>query len=420
MGIYDILMYIMICLYIIANPFIQYKAEIKSMNISGGDMLLFLIFFMYILKIIISPKTREKFVHGLIDFFKDYLSLFMFGLIIVMTISVTYAVEKGLAISETFRFVTYVILFFIIKYEFSHNKYTRGFINSYIFCVTAMSIFGIYQYFTDFALNKNFVKTDGFLGRPKVTVSLDNANNFGAFLVLAIFPIIMIALYEKSLKKKIFYALLSFSLLANIIFCYSRNAMLGFVIGFIVLAVVFSWKLIFPIIIMGGVAFLIPQIGGRLKEVSSSAENYTRLKLWKTAWYMIKEHPLFGVGNGNFVSLYDSYVAKYPELYIYYEYKRFPCHNSYLKIQSELGIPGSIFFIGTLLSSINKVINIIKFTEDKFYKYFYTGFLASMLAFFFMNLSDNLFFVPKTTGYFWIILAIGEGIRLTTKRENFI
>lgn len=409
----------MTCLYIIANPFIEYKVQIKGMNVSGGDIVLFIIFFMYVLKIIISKAARSRFVAGLVNFFTDYLSLFMFGLLLVMAVSVTYAAERGLAISETFRFATYIILFFIIKYEFNHSKYVKGFINSYIFSVTIMSIFGIYQYFTGFGLNKNFIKTDGFLGRPRITVSLDNANNFGAFLILAIFPIIMLTLYEKSLKNKVFYGLLSASLLCNIIFSYSRNAMLGFVIGIIVLAIIFSWRLIFPILIMGGVGFLIPQIGDRVREIGSSAENYTRLKLWKTAWYMIKEHPLFGVGNGNFVSYYDSYVAKYHELYIYYEYKRFPCHNSYLKIQSELGIPGSVLFIGILIASLNKVKNIISSVEDEFYRYFYIGFVCSMLAFLFMNLSDNLFFVPKTTACFWFVLAIGEAMMFGNKEKIF-
>lgn len=406
MQIADYILYLMICLYIIANPLII----TDKIHSHRSDIILFSIFLVYFLQLLFFKEKRKNFIVNVKDFFTDYLNLFMTGLIIIMGISVTYSTEKGLAISETFRFATYILLFFIIKYEFNKSRYIKGFINSYIVCVTLMSLFGIYQYFTGFKLAKDFKDTVGFLGKPRVTVSLDNSNNFGAFLILAIFPVIMLMLYEKRIKKKIFFGALSFSLLTNIIFSYSRNAMAGLVIGLVVLAIVYSWRLLVPI---GGVAalvFLIPQIGGRLKEIGSGSENFTRLKLWKTAWYMIKEHPLLGVGNGNFVSLYDRYVEKYPELYAYYDYKRFPCHNSYLKIQSELGIMGSMLFIGILISSLIKVKNIIKFSEDKLYKYFYTGFLASMIAFLFMNLSDNLFFVPKTTTFFWLLLAVGESI----------
>lgn len=418
MQIANYILYLMICLYIIANPLII----TDKAHTHRSDIILFSIFLVYFLQLLFIKEKRTNFIVGVKDFFTDYLNLFMAGLLIIMSISVIYSTEKGLAVSETFRFATYVLLFFIIKYEFNKSKYIKGFINSYIVCVTIMSLFGIYQYFTGFELAKGFNETAGFLGRPRVTVSLDNSNNFGAFLILAIFPVIMLMLYEKSIKKKIFFSILSFSLLINIIFSYSRNAMAALVIGLVVLAIVYSWRLLLPI---GGVAalvFLIPQIGGRLREIGSSSENFTRLKLWKTAWYMIKDHPLLGVGNGNFVSLYDSYVAKYPELYAYYEYKRFPCHNSYLKIQSELGIVGSIFFIGILVSSLIKIKNIIMFAEDRLYRYFYTGFLASVVAFLFMNFSDNLFFVPKTTTFFWLLLAIGESVmreKKGTSKYNF-
>jgi O-antigen ligase len=411
------ILYIIMCIYIIINPLIP--NEVKFKNISLGDYILFSIFVVYFLNLILDKHVRKRFIDGIKDFFTDYLTLSMAGLLLIMLISVSYAAEKGMALQETFRFFTYAALFFIIKYEFTKSKYIKGFIGSYIVCTIIMSIFGIFQYFTGFGLNKSFVKTDGFLGRPKVTVSLDNANNFGAFLILAVFPIIMITLYMKDFKKKVLCGLLSACLIVNIVFCYSRNAMLGFVIGLVVLAVVYSWKLIFPIGGLGVIMFLIPQIGSRIMDIGNSAENFTRLKLWKTAWYMIKDHPILGVGNGNFVSLYDKYVAKYHELYIYYDYKRFPCHNSYLKIQSELGIFGIIFFVSILINALIRIKELAGSIEDKFLKYFYTGFFASVIAFLIMNISDNLFFVPKTTSFFWILLAGEEALRRCQKSEFY-
>ncbi|AYD39804.1 O-antigen ligase family protein [Clostridium fermenticellae] len=417
MNVLSIILYVVTCMYIIVNPLIS--NEIKFKHVSFGDYILFLIFVIYFLNVILNKDSRNRFINGIRDFFTDYLTLSISGLFLIMLISVTYAAEKGMALQETFRFFTYAALFFIIKYEFAETKLIKGFLGSYIVCTIIMSVFGIVQYFTKFELNKNFVKTDGFLGRPKVTVSLDNANNFGAFLVLAIFPIIMLMIYVKGIKKKAFYLLLSLALAMNIVFCYSRNAMLGFVIGLVVLAIIYSLKLIVPIGGLGILMFLIPQIGSRIMDIGNSSENFTRLKLWKTAWYMIKDHPIRGVGNGNFVSLYDSYVAKYHELYIYYDYKRFPCHNSYLKIQSELGIFGTIFFISILINALIRIKKLTDSLEDKFLKYFYTGFFASVIAFLVMNLSDNLFFVPKTTSFFWMLLAMGEALRRCQKSEFY-
>ncbi|MGK0467122.1 MAG: putative inorganic carbon (HCO3(-)) transporter [Clostridium sp.] len=38
------------------------------------------------------------------------------------------------------------------------------------------------------------------------------------------------------------------------------------------------------------------------------------------------------------------------------------------------------------------------------------GVMASMIAFLFMNIFDNLFFVPKATTYFWFLLATAEAL----------
>ena len=132
---------------------------------------------------------------------------------------------------------------------------------------------------------------------------------------------------------------------------------------------------------------------------------------------MIKDHPLFGVGNGNYVSLYDKYVEIYPQ-YKFYGYSKKPCHNSYLKMETELGIIGGVSFAAVLLSSLIKVKSFVDSTKNKFYKYFYTGFLASMVAFYVMNLVDNLFFTPKTTTYFWILLAVSQGMMYKEKNKS--
>ena len=130
---------------------------------------------------------------------------------------------------------------------------------------------------------------------------------------------------------------------------------------------------------------------------------------------MIKEHPILGVGNGNYVALYDEYVERYPE-YAYQDYHRFSSHNSYLKIQSELGILGSISFISVIIATLNTIIKTYKTTKDKYYKVFYMGVMASTIAFLCMNCLDNLFFSPQTTTYFWLFIALGENILSKNKK----
>ncbi|NMM61134.1 O-antigen ligase family protein [Clostridium sp. P21] len=400
MKILENVLYAFICIYIFILPWKQGKT-------TYGDGILALIMFLYIIRLVLSSQSRRKMISDIKSFFHDYLSISMSILFLVMIISVSYSFDKKIAVSESARFLSYIILFFIIKYECNYKRYIHGIINSYVFSVCFICIFGIYQYFTGFGLSPEFMKYD--YTDKKIAATLDNPTNLAAFLVLALFPIIMVSIYEKNKVKKSVYLLILVLVIINIVLTDSRNALIGVAIGAIILAIVFSWKLIFIIGPAAVISLFIPRISHRILDIANSSQNVSRIYLWKTALKMIKEHPILGVGNGNYVSLYDTYVKKYPELK-YPWFTQRPTHNSYLKVTSELGILGIISFVCMLIFSLLKVKQVASSAKDKFYRYFCTGVFASMVGFYFMNISDNLFFVPKTTAYFWILLAISQAI----------
>ncbi len=91
---------------------------------------------------------------------------------------------------------------------------------------------------------------------------------------------------------------------------FSRNAWLAFVIGYMVLIIVFNFKLIYGAILGAGVSLFIPKISNRLREIGDVSQNLSRISLWKIAWEMVKDKPLLGVGNGNYRTLYPQYYKK--------------------------------------------------------------------------------------------------------------
>jgi len=79
----------------------------------------------------------------------------------------------------------------------------------------------------------------------------------------------------------------------------------------------------------------------------SAAEVNTseRLKMWKKTLSMIKDHPLTGVGSGNWKVVIPSYgLANTVFAKGYFAPDR--VHNTYLQITSETGMPGAIFYFG--------------------------------------------------------------------------
>lgn len=407
MKIFNKIMHFLIFLYIIVLPLFYEKLKIWRIPISG-DLILALLFGLYFIKVLFSKEERKKFFKSVYEFFNEPLTIFMAVLFGMMIVSILYAKDKSLAGNESFRFASYILLYFIVKYALN-EKINNAILKVFIILSAVVGLFGILQFFTNIGLDKKFIANYNFGASKRIASVFDNPDNFGAFIIIAIFPVIMLAIYEKNKIKKIVLSLVGLLLLINIPLTGSRNAYLGFIIGSIVLCIFASWKVLFVLLGAGIPSMLIPQIRTRLLQLGSSSETISRIKIWKTALMMIKEHPLLGVGNGNFVSYYDAYTAKYKDLYIW-EHFRYPSHNSYLKVESELGIVGIISFLGILILGLRKIFRFIKTTDNKYYKYFYTGFLASSISFYFMNLADNLFFVPKTTAYFWLLLAVCDSL----------
>lgn len=396
-----------LCVYVIFMPLIPDELMVNGTKVKG-DQILVVFFMIYSIRILRYKDTLMTCVNGIKKFYRDSILVFMGILFLSMIFSVKYARDSHLALTETFRFITYIAMYFIIKYEMKNKKALTKVINSYIFSCLLVSIFGIVQYFTKIGLDQKFIYNNNYSVGLRITSTIGNSNSLGAFLIVAIFPLIMISICEKSKVKKTFYILTTLTVIVTIILTFSRNTWIGFVLGLVLLIVMYNWRLIFLLLATGGVGFLLPSVRRRLLDFKELMHN-DRVKLWKMAGKMIKDHPILGVGNGNYYTLYGEYGKKYPELW-YNEHINFPSHNSYLKVQSELGIVGIVSFVMLIISTIIKIKQFSNRVSDKFYKYFYSGFFISVIVFLIMNISDNLFFVPKVCMYFWILIAIAQSI----------
>ncbi|BDR76425.1 O-antigen ligase family protein [Clostridium tetani] len=400
---------VLILLYIMVLPIFPGKYSFKGIPFNG-DIILALIILIYLISIILHKDSRKRFVKGFKDFFTSPLSLFIFAIICIMGISVTYATDKKIAISETIRFATYAVLFFIVKYELNERKIIKNILRTYFLTTGVIGVIGIVEYF----LGIGFIQKSETGIRTRVFSTMENSNNLGMFMILIVFPLIMLFLNEKNRRDKHIYGTLSLIALTNIILSYSRNAWLGFLIGLMVLTLIYSWKIILGILGIGTVSIFIPSIFNRLKEFTDISQNMSRVKLWDIALLMIKDHPIKGVGNGNYRVLYDTYKLKLNKKIEYYPSENFHPHNIFLKIQSEIGVFGLISFLAMMICIFKNIIYFVR-REKGFYGDFYKGFLASFVAFLCMNFIDNFFSAPKVISFFWILVAILEGIRYKEK-----
>jgi len=277
-----------------------------------------------------------------------------------------------------------------------------------------VSVVGIAGIPLGHGIEKQISSTGAFI---RIESTFENSNNFGAFLILMIFPFVSLALNLRDKKSKILYSMCSLLLLVSILLTQSRNALIAFIFGSACYIIIYNWKSIILFILGFGGLLLIPSVRNRLLQVNDVSQNLSRIKLWKVAIEMIKTHPILGVGNGNYASNYSKYEGKFPE-YTYKTYGQFHPHNIILKMQSELGIMGLLMFCSFITSIFMKLINVAKNTDDKFISFIYKGFTVSFLAFMMMNLLDNFFSAPKVIAFFWIVIALAEASRNKATSKN--
>lgn len=389
-------------IYLFLTPLMPLKIKVFNKSIPPSDVMLFLIFALYLFFVAAFRENRTKLLYNAKSFILDKFNIAVIVLFIVMLISVTYATSKGVAVKETFRFGTYAAVLYIFQTEYNSKEWQSKIITISLLAAVAVCFFGIFQYFTSYGLDPKLI--DKVTNAKRIPSTLDNPNTLAAYLMLFLFPVISAVINRKPIKEKLLYIVILALFIVNIFMTGSRSALIGMVVGILVFVLLVSWKYIVYFSAVGLLSLFFKPINSRIFAIFDSTLNTSRIKLWGLGMKMVQNNPILGVGNGNYVTNYNDYVKRYP--YLRYEYyKDFPSHNSYIKVWSELGILGILSFISIVVLSIKRVYDFIKECGDARVRTFYVGFLCSLSSFYVMNFFDNLLFVPKVALYFWIFLS---------------
>lgn len=139
--------------------------------------------------------------------------------------------------------------------------------------------------------------------------------------------------------------------------------------------------------------------GGRLGEVDDFTSS-SRLALWGTAGVMFLQHPVLGVGYGNYRSLYNDYLPGVTP-------NQLDSHNLYLQFLAETGIIGFVAFFLIVTMFARVAIKLAKNT-DSVHRIVGIGLGGALAATLIHGLVDYLFNVsPQFGGLFWLVLALG-------------
>lgn len=404
MKFYKSTLNILILIFVILYPILPSYGSINS------DLIIYLLFLFQLLGIIFLKEERLELFKKIKLLIKDKVFFSLSLLNIIMYLSTLIADNKKIAFTSSLRFSMYIFIYYSIAYKLNGKNILKVLINSYIGISILSSLFSIFELlkykFYHIALDDEH----------RISSFLENSNNLGAYTILSIFIVLMLLINSKKKSEKIFFSLCSVLLFFNIILSQSRNALLALLLGCILISIVYDKRFFIASIILPIILLIIPQSRIRFLGILDLNQNSSRFKIWKTATLMIKDNPLFGVGYNNFASEYPIYIYHNPDLMIHGSYKALHPHNILLKIQSELGILGSIFFTIFIIFTLILLINNIKKCTDNKLKSILIGITISFISFQFMNLLDCYYDSLKVVTSMFIVLSIANHYSNTTKK----
>jgi len=175
---------------------------------------------------------------------------------------------------------------------------------------------------------------------PRVFSTFFMPNTFAAFLVLVI-PARIGSVVERFRRRQ--WGLGSFVLLQVIVlggalvFTFSKGGWLSMIVALGVFVFLCARRRWIPLATVVGLALLIGLIYPHAIRAGLPSLG-VRTDFWRSAWGMIRDHPFFGVGIGNFGDYYALYRlpgARETKL----------AHNDYLQVLAELGVFGLVAFL---------------------------------------------------------------------------
>ena len=323
-----------------------------------------------------------------IEIVKTSLYVPIIGFIVWSFFTLIWVEDWSLAIMTLSQYVSYMLLFFLLVNIFKKFEAAKILIIGLIVSMTIVSIIGLIQYYyPEVKLIQNiFVQTAG----PGSTFA--NKNMASHFLVMALPLSLTLLLTEKNKIVATLYALSTAISFWFLIYTLARQAYVAIFIELIVLFIFLildslknknnsfiknikflkykSILILLIIIFLGFISnFTKNDDNLKINKVQSIVitENNPRLPAWRNTIEIIKDHPISGVGVGQWQASYPAYYDRVMKDIIFNEKARLKrLHNDYLEVLTNVGLIGYLLLIWIVVFLSNSLWRILSNASHSF------------------------------------------------------
>lgn len=193
---------------------------------------------------------------------------------------------------------------------------------------TLTLLHGTYQYLNPSAAEaigmKELVETG--VG-ARVYSTFENPNFYAEYLVLLFAAALALVLSEKGVLRVIAGAAIVYSGVI-LLLTYTRGSWIALATGVVVTIALVNWRLVVPLAAATAIGVVaLPGVTTRLMSIASTEGTVSfRMRLWRIAGEVISNHPVLGVGLGDFYRGFQEVVLSKPGLGVGFTF--YGAHNS--------------------------------------------------------------------------------------------
>ncbi len=275
-----------------------------------------------------------------------------------------------------------------------------------------VGLHGVYQYVVKTPVPPGWIAPGEHL-RTRVFSVLLSCNELGSYMALMLPIIVALVIYDARGRGKWWLGLGAIPCVLTFLFTFSRAAWLSSFIAVIIVATLFTRRLlIIPAIALGAGAW-VPAVRQRIEALISpaywlSSTHGGRIARWEQAYQAFQQNPLFGVGPGQ----YGGAMAAFHHFSMYAD-------NYYAKTLGETGMVGLVLFFSMHLALIRDVWLRAKRAVDR-NKILYLGGLTGLLSVFIHNNFENVFeYSSMSMSYFFVasLFLVFSGAETTVRNH---
>lgn len=299
--------------------------------------------------------------------------LFVVLFLVVAALSVTRAIHPMKSVKDILQWAEYFVAAFMLFANAPDAKQVPRLLTVFLILASAVILLGVVQYLTP------------GLADFKVRATFANRNVFGGYLCLVVPLATGVALYETSRWRRVW---LAGTVAAALLVVLSGAALLALLLTLALLLLLRGEGVFLAgaAALIALLVFVLPHLPRHndaaldesLRIFNDQNEVALRYTEWQAATVMIQEHPLLGVGIGNYQDNIGGYFGVLPRPTGTVEPDS---ENQYLVIAASTGLPGLACFLGLLLASGTAAARRFFETTDPRAKGMALGLLGSILCF---------------------------------------